>query len=77
MNSFAPAGRTTTKTRLAIVIVAAGLLSSCSMFDWMSGDRSNSKTPERYDDAPITVETGSIPGDRSNAEYTGEELRAD
>ena len=64
-------------TRLIIVAAAAALLSGCSMFDWMGGDRSNSKTPERYDDAPLTQETGSIPGDRSDAAYSDEDLKAE
>jgi hypothetical protein len=29
---------------------------------------------ERYDNAPITEHTGSIPGDRDNSDYTDEEL---
>ena len=48
------------------------------MFDWMSGSGGKDGIEnERYDDAPITEKTGSIPGDRSNTDYTDEELQAE
>ena len=65
------------KAALIAVMVSAAILSGCSMFDWMKGDRSKSDNQERYDDAPLTQETGSLPGDRSNAEYTDEDLKAE
>ena len=62
------------RTRLIMTIaLSAALLSGCSMFDWMGGSKKNVSESERYDDAPITERTGSLPGDRSNSSYTNED----
>ena len=67
------------RTPLILVMAASiALLSGCSMFDWIGGgSKKNATANERYDDAPITQETGSIPGDRSNSTYTNEDLQAE
>jgi hypothetical protein len=68
------------RSRTPLVLVTAmsvALLSGCSMFDWMSGGGGKGIETERYDNAPITERTGSIPGDRSNSDYTDEELTSE
>jgi len=66
------------RTPLILVMATSiALLSGCSMFDWMGGSKKNVPENERYDDAPITEETGSIPGDRTNSSYTNEDLQAE
>ena len=67
-------------SRLLAAVVAIALISGCSMFSWtgIGGGKKNAReATERYDDAPITEETGSIPGDRSNATYSDEDLKAE
>ena len=59
---------------IMVVALCAAVGSGCSMFSWMGGRSKDKDASERYDDAPITRETGTIPGDRTNAEYSGEEL---
>ena len=60
--------------KLICLALAAAFVASCSMF---RGDRESSDTPERYDDAPIYDSTGALPGDRSGATYSDEDLRAE
>jgi len=60
---------------ILVTALSVALLSGCSMFDWMGGRGGKDGIQnERYDDAPITERTGSIPGDRINSDYTDEEL---
>ena len=58
-----------------VATLSAALLTGCSMFSWIGGGggKKGQEASERYDDAPITQETGSIPGDRSQATYTNDE----
>jgi hypothetical protein len=67
-------GRTIAKFVL-VATLSTGLLAGCSMFSWIGGGggKKGQEASERYDDAPITEETGSIPGDRSQATYTNKE----
>jgi hypothetical protein len=70
--------RKTTPKLIIAIALSALMLSGCSMFDWVSGGGSKDQTEtERYDDAPITQETGSLPGDRENSRYTNDEPQAE
>jgi len=71
--------RKTTPTLIAAIALSAVMLSGCSMFDWIGGGggKKDRTETERYDDAPITQETGSLPSDRANSRYTNEEPQAE
>lgn len=56
---------------IVVIACTAVILSGCSSFDWLTGRGKNKEgQAERYDDAPLTVETGEIPADSANARYS-------
>ncbi len=59
---------------IIVIACAALILSGCSSFDWLTGKGKNKEgEAERYDDAPLTQETGEIPADSTNARHSDKE----